>query len=93
MKYFYTDHLLFRMGLRDIPEEFPREIYQHADERYRDMRTGRKIAVKRVEFQGRVREMAVVYEEEANDVRLVTIYPLKQGQKDQRIINGRWQLL
>jgi hypothetical protein len=39
------------------------------------------------------RDIMVAYKHEEVDVRLLTIHPLKEGQKDNRVKSGRWRRL
>lgn len=87
----YTGHLLFRMKMRGIPEALPLYIYKTSKERYFDSLTLHNVVVKKVKFQGKTREMAVVYEKSATAVNLITIHPLKLFQKISRLQLKRWQ--
>ncbi|MEK7542419.1 MAG: hypothetical protein AAB524_01830 [Patescibacteria group bacterium] len=46
-----------------------------------------------IELRLRIREFVVVYEETDQEVRLITIHPLKPYQKFGRIQSKRWQKL
>ena len=92
-KIFYSNHLKFRLGIRKIPYNLPREIYLSAKEHYFDSQTLKLIAIKKIEFKGKAREMAVTYKKQDGSVRLITIHPLKTFQKTNRIQSGRWQKL
>ena len=74
----------------DITRDFPQEIYLNGDERYFDVLTDKFIAVKRMKYHGKSRELVVVYEEKGNEAHLITIHPLKEYQKEARIKSGRW---
>jgi len=92
-KIVYSSHLILRSKLRGIPYHLPKEIYQTSKEHYFDKETLKKIAVKKVRYKKKMREMAVVYEEIDNQINLITIHPLKKYQKISRIKSGRWQKL
>jgi len=53
----------------------------------------KKVAIKKIKFKRRIREMAVIYEEINGQINLITIHPLKDYQKISRIKSGRWQKL
>lgn len=89
----YSSHLKFRIRVRDIPYPLPAEIYQTAREKYFDFATKKKVAVKRVLYKGRNRDMVVAYEESFSEVKLITIHPLKLLQKYNRIKTKRWRKL
>ena len=78
------------MVLRAIPEGLPETIYQEADSHFFDTQTGSIVAVKRLLFQGRERDMALSYTGSGEDVLLVTLHPLREGQLERRIQSGRW---
>ena len=90
---FYSNHLEFRLTLREIPYSLPKKIYETAKERYVDKATLKYVAVKRVRFKNKLREMVVVYEEHQDFVTLITIHPLKVYQKITRRHSARWQRL
>ena len=92
-KIVYSSHLILRLKLREIPYNLPREIYQTSKERYFDRETLKRVAIKKIKFKNKLREMALIYEEINNQVNLITIHPLKNYQKIGRIKSGRWQKL
>jgi hypothetical protein len=51
------------------------------------------IAADTVHYKGTIRDIAVTYREEHNEVLLITIHPLKQHQKENRIQEKRWRKL
>ena len=88
----YADHLRLRLALRKIPEQLPRRIYYRAQERFFDTITSHYVAVARARYAGKIREMAVSFEEAGETVILITIHPLKAQQKTNRIASRRWVL-
>ena len=89
----YTPHLELRLKLREIPHDLPRKIYSQAREKYLDMETHKCIAVKSVAYRGKMREFAVIYEENNDRIFSVSIHPLKIYQKLNRVKSGRWKKL
>lgn len=89
----YSKHLEYRLLLRGIPHELPNEIYRTARQRYLDNATGLLIAVKRVRYKSKLRDMAVAYTKNEDQALLITIHPLKRNQKLQRINSNRWQTI
>lgn len=87
----YTAHLELRIKLRGISRDVPRQIYLKAQEHYYDQATQKLIAVKRLKHKGKVRELAVIYEESEKEICIITIHPLKEYQKIARVKSGRWQ--
>ncbi len=81
------------MALRKISHELPQQIYEEANERYYDIETRHTLATMRVVIYGQLREVMVAYDIEEQTVRLLTIHPLKEGQKENRLKSGRWRRL
>lgn len=95
MELIYTSHLEFRLKTRKIPYDLPRRIFQQARERYFDNLTKHYIAIHRVEFNGKIREMALTYDKriDLDLMEIITIHPIKPYQKRSRINSGRWRKL
>lgn len=68
-----------------------KEIYKNAKERFIDTETGHTIAVMRAVIYDKERDIMVAYKHEGAGVKLLTIHPLKEGQKENRIQSGRWR--
>ena len=80
----YSDHLKFRIKIRNIPYSLPENIFLNAKERYFDKLTGNRVAVKRVLYKNKQKEIMVAYQESSTEVRLITTHPLKLEQKFNR---------
>jgi hypothetical protein len=93
MKVRYSRHIESRLKLRGIDPDLPKQIFEEAAERYLDTETGHFVAVTTKPLYGRDREVMVAYAIEEDSVILLTIHPLKDGQKDSRIRSGRWKTL
>ena len=89
-KVIYTSHLEFRLKKRGIPHDIPKRIYRDSNEKYYDNIAGHKIAVSRLDYSGREREVMIAYDEFEDRIEIVTVHPLKWMQKQQRIKNRRW---
>ncbi len=87
----YTDHLRLRLDIRKIPESYPREIYLNPDQRFVDKVEGYTIAVKKLQYSGRDRNMMIAFEESGNDVTIITIHPISDEKISNRIRSGRWE--
>jgi len=87
----YSKHLLNRIALRKIDYDLPRIIFEQATEHYDAVETGHKIAIKEVDLYQKSREVMVAYVFEGECSKLLTIHPLKEGQKKNRIDSGRWR--
>lgn len=90
MEIIYSKHFLNRKKLREIPNGLAETILNRADEHYKDTQTGYSVAVKSANFQGKTRELALTYEKSENKITIVTLHPLKKGQKENRIKTRRW---
>ncbi|MEF9425772.1 MAG: hypothetical protein L0956_00825 [Candidatus Mariimomonas ferrooxydans] len=87
----YSTHIETRISLRKIKYDLPKRIYENAEERFSDTETGHTIAVMKTVIYGKERDIMVAYKHEDTDVKLLTIHPLKEGQKENRIQSGRWR--
>ena len=90
---FYSDHLKFKLKLRGIAESLPGNIYKLANEKYYDKLTGHFIAMKDVEYKGKIRDVIVSYDESEKGVTIISIHPIKTYQKINRVKAGRWKPL
>jgi hypothetical protein len=89
----YSKHIQIRLALRKIDHDLPRQIFEEATERYADTETGHTIAVGKALLYEKERDVMVAYTFEGEDVKLLTIHPLQEGQKGNRIKSGRWRKL
>ena len=87
----YSKHIKTRIKLRKIDYNLPEKIFNEAKERFVDNETGHTIAVSKVILYDKERDVMIAYKYEGEDVNLLTIHPLKEGQKDNRIKTGRWR--
>jgi len=53
--------------------------------------TGYFIAVSAVSLYDRHRDVMVAYALRGEDISVITVHPLKEGQKQKRIQTGRWR--
>jgi len=90
MKLQYTHHARLRLQERGIPERWVPQILQEG-ERFRDTWTGHQVAVRRRQYQGKDRDIAVVFSQRGDTIVVITVSALKEGQKERRIQAGRWQ--
>lgn len=87
----YSKHLEQRLSIRGIGYDLPRKIFVESRERYIDDETEHFIATMEVELYNKLREVMIAYVVEGDVARLLTIHPLKEGQKENRIKSGRWR--
>jgi len=93
MKIEYSAHLVHRLALRKISHDLPLQVYEGANERYYDILTGHTVATMNAVIYGKLREVMVAYDIKEETVRLLTIHPLKEGQKENRVNLCRWRKL
>ena len=86
----YTAHLQWRLNIRSIPYELPRQIWEASNEHYMDTLTNHNIAIHKIKYNGKLREMAVSYDKKENSIEIITVHPIKSRQKNGRIHSGRW---
>ena len=79
------------MKVRNIPLALPKKIFKEAKEHYYDNLTGHYVAVHKIEFNNKMREVALTYDRKGDVIEIITIHPLKAYQKIARINLGRWQ--
>lgn len=91
MKIIYTSHLEFRLGIRNIPYNLARKIFQEANEHYYDNLTKHYIAIHKVKYKEEYREMIVAYDKKKDLIEIITVHPIKPYQKHSRISSGRWK--
>lgn len=91
MKVKYSLHLQHRLVVRKIDKNLPEKVFNEAEKRFIDKEIGHFIAVKKEKIYGKIRDIMVAYIHDGHDVKLLTIHPLKQGQKEKRIKSGRWR--
>ncbi len=91
MQIIYSHHIKTRISIRKIEYDLPRRIVEEAKERFVDAETGHTIAVMKAIIYGKERDIMVAYKHEDAGVKLLTIHPLKDGQKRNRIQSGRWR--
>ena len=89
----YSEHLRYKMSLRNIDKKVVEKIFIEPDMRFYDNLTGYQIALKRMNFQGKEKELSLVYKETEDDIVLITVHPLKEGQSKSRTRSGRWKKL
>ena len=91
MQIIYSQHIENRLRLRRIEYDLPKTVFEQATERYFDNETRYYIAVGRAVLYNKVRDIMVAYDIVGENVTLLTIHPLKKGQKENRIESGRWR--
>lgn len=91
MKIVYRPHLRRRIKERGFPTNYPKKIYKVAKLRFRDSQTGHLIAVAEMEYAGKLRKLAISYDIIEEQVEIITIHPILEGDVKKRVKSGRWR--
>lgn len=89
-KIVYTSHLKTRLKLRNFPEKYPLEIYQNPEQCFIDNIEKKNIAIKRLKYNEKVRNLMIAYEDKNEEVEIITIHPISDEKIVNRIMSGRW---
>ena len=90
MEITYTDHLRLRLKIRRIPENYPKIIYEKPEQKFFDNLEGTSIAIKKLDYNKKLRNMMIAYEEKEGDVEIITIHPITDERIVNRTISKRW---
>jgi len=86
----YTDHLELRLKVRKLPHEYPKIIYENPDQKYFDEVEKTSIAIKKLEYNKKSRNMMIAYEIKGEKVEIITIHPITDEKIINRTISRRW---
>lgn len=86
----YTEHLKLRLRVRKIPEEYPEEIYKNPEQRFFDNWERTFIAIKKLRYNKKLRNMMIAYEEKEGKIEIITIHPITEEKIINRIMSKRW---
>lgn len=90
MKVVLIAHLKIRLRERKIPKNYPRIIIQNYEQKYKDMHTGYFIAIKNMEYKGKLRSMVVAYDIIESVAEAITIYPTTRQEIENKLKRKRW---
>lgn len=90
MKIILKPHLKIRLKGRLIPSNYPSKVLSQPDNQYYDTSTDHLIAVKKLQYQEKLRPMVVAYDIIEKAIEVVTIYPTDEQEIKNRIKNRRW---
>ena len=74
-----------------MDRNLPKRIFEESNERYVDEETGYFVAIMTVDLYNKSRDVMIAYTVEQDFAKLLTIHPLKERQKDNRVKSGRWR--
>ena len=90
MKIVYIDHLIERIELRGIPYDLPKVVYQSREEVFFDTQTNHFVALSKKEYFGKLRTLVVPFDKFSDRIELISIHPIRERRKLQRVESGRW---
>ncbi len=90
MKIILIPHLKIRLKERKIPQNYPKNIIENFEEKYKDLDTGYDIAVRSMEYNGKLRPMIVAYAIIESEVQAITVYPTSRKDIESKLKRGRW---
>ncbi len=90
MRIVLRPHLMLRLKEREIPQNYPEEILLKPEIKYFDTLTNHSIAVKKLEYNGKLRSMAVAYDIIGTEIQVITVYPTTNQEIKNRVQNRRW---
>jgi len=89
-KVVYTNHLKLRLYLRKIPLDYPKIIFENPEYIFFDNMEKRNIAIKKLKYNNKLRNIMIAYEEINNIIEIVTIHPISEEKIINRINSRRW---
>lgn len=84
-------HLKIRLKQRGISQDYPRLVLERREEKYFDTATNHYIAVRKLEYNGKVRPMAVSYDIINKVIQVITIHPITDQEIKNKLKRNRWQ--
>lgn len=86
----YTNHLKHRLRIRRIPDKYPRQIFHSPDQTFSDTLDRHSIAIKKLRYNRKDRNMMIAYTQKNSTVEIITIHPIAEEKIINRVICGRW---
>lgn len=90
MRIILRPHLKIRLQQRQIPQNYPKIIVDDPDAKYFDTLTDHKIAVKKLEYNEKLRPMVVSYDIIKDEIQIITIHPVSEQEIQNKLNRGRW---
>lgn len=91
MKIVYKPHLRIRLKQRKIPFSFPKQIIESPEQNYFDTLAKRNIAIKKLFFEDKMRNIVVAYDIIKNEIEIVTIHVISDKEIENKVRIGRWR--
>ncbi len=87
---YYSDHLNLRLKIRKVPKKYPKIIYENYEQKFFDNVERSWIAIKKLKYNQKVRNMMIAYEIKENKIEIITIHPISDEKIINRTLSGRW---
>lgn len=91
MKIVYKLHLKIRLKQREIPIDYPRQIIEFPEQEYFDTLAKRNIAIKKLYFEGKLRNIVVAYDIIKDRIEIVTVHIISSKEIENKVRVGRWR--
>ena len=86
----YRQHLIRRLKERKIPKDYPKQIYIQSKKHYFDKDSGHFVAVLKLYYADKFRNMAAVYDKIDQNIEIITNFPISTSELSNKINSGRW---
>ena len=86
----YSSHLNLRLKIRQIPHSYPKKIYEEPEQTFFDTAEKTNIAVKKLMYNAKLRNMMIAYEQRDYIIEIITIHPIRDEQIMNRQLTRRW---
>lgn len=90
MKIIYREHLKRRLRERKIPNSYPKKIFLNSTRRFFDTGTNHHIAVAKLQYAGKLKNLALSYDIIDEQVEMITVHPISDQEITNKIKSGRW---
>ena len=87
----YQPHLKRRLKERKIPSDYPKTIYKISKSYYFDNETEHLVAVSKLQYAEKLRNMVAIYDKIDENIEIVTVFPISAKELKNKIKSGRWQ--
>ena len=90
MRIIYRPHLKRRLKEREIPEDYPKKIYKTAKLRFKDKLTNHHIAISKLKYAEKLRNLVISYDIIGSNIEIITIHPISDQDIKTRVKTKRW---
>ena len=91
LKITYSSHLRLRIKERLFPADYPKKVYKSAKLKLFDTATKHNIAISKLEYAGKIRNIQISYDIIEKGIEIITIHPVSNKEIQRRLLIGRWK--